>query len=396
MKTAKFLLFFLLVSMLLAPNCRRETGLLGPREVRIEKADGLTLVHNPAMPMHPEKTVRFEKEMTFGSEEEGPGAVYRPGPFAIDGEGHVHLAEASDCTIKVFGVDGRFFRAIGRKGQGPGEFERISFLGFGPDGRLLVTDSHARRTSLFDPEGDFIGSYQWTTNISVPDLVLDGAYVVLESVHEESGSKLFLKTYDFEGDELKSWGEFVLPEFKSITRAAAGGGAVTFGVSIPFARRSIITGDQTFERIYHCLNDAYLIESFDSEGRILMKIDRPYEPVPFSQADREEIMVRIPGTNQEVRDLYEDMPWPKVKSVTERMFCDDRGWLWLVTHEEKEEGGRKLQAFDIFNADGVYDARVWLEAAPGQWKFAAGKMYRFEEDEETGIRVLTRYRVVWE
>jgi hypothetical protein len=38
-------------------------------------------------------------------------------------------------------------------------------------------------------------------------------------------------------------------------------------------------------------------------------------------------------------------------------------------------------------------ARVWLDAAPG--KFAAGKMYRFKEDEETGVRVLTRYRVVW-
>jgi len=41
-----------------------------------------------------------------------------------------------------------------------------------------------------------------------------------------------------------------------------------------------------------------------------------------------------------------------------------------------------------------YDARVWLEFTPA--RFAAGKMYRFKEDPETGVRILTRYRVVWE
>ena len=53
------------------------------------------------------------------------------------------------------------------------------------------------------------------------------------------------------------------------------------------------------------------------------------------------------------------------------MLCDDRGFLWVATYEMRTEGERKFTAYDVFDADGIYDARVWLDAAPG--KFAGGR-----------------------
>lgn len=41
-----------------------------------------------------------------------------------------------------------------------------------------------------------------------------------------------------------------------------------------------------------------------------------------------------------------------------------------------------------------YDTRVWTEHVPRLFK--GGKMYRFENDEETGYRTLKRYDAVWE
>jgi hypothetical protein len=212
------------------------------------------------------------------------------------------------------------------------------------------------------------------------------------STYEEGVSKIFLKTYDFEGKELKPWGQFTSPAMKMVTRAA-GGGAITFGTSVPFSTRSVMTGDDRFLRIYHCLNDAYLIEVYDAAGLLFRKIDRPYERVPVTSADKEEYLSRSAGANKEMRELYESLKWPDVKTVTERMLCDDRGSLWVATNEVKDEAGKKLTAYDVFDDQGRYDARVWLDSAPG--KFAAGKMYRYKEDEETGARILTRYRVVW-
>jgi hypothetical protein len=88
------------------------------------------------------------------------------------------------------------------------------------------------------------------------------------------------------------------------------------------------------------------------------------------------------------------LSWPKVKTVTERMLCDDRGSLWVATNEAKDDGGCKLTAYDVFDAEGRYDARVWLDFFPA--RFAAGKMYRYKEDPDTGVRALTRFRVIWE
>jgi hypothetical protein len=394
MKMVKSPLLFLLVLALFIPSCRRGTDETGSDKVRTETVDGVTLVHNPPAPLHPDKAVRFEEEISFGGEETGPGTVFNPGPYAIDGTNHIYIVDAADSTIKVFGEDGGFLREIGRKGQGPGEFGQIYFLGFAPEGRLLVMDSQNRRTSFFGPGGDFLGSYQWMTLISIPHLILDATYIVQESVRGEGGSRMFLKTYDFAGNEIGTWIELETSETKLITRTMAGGGIATFGTSVPHSRRSVLTGDQELKRVYHCLNDAYLIEVYDSGGRLFRKIDRPYERVPFTEADKEEIIASVPGDNKEFKELYEDMPWPRVKAVTGAMFCDDRGYLWVATYETREEGSRKLTAYDVFDPDGIYDARVWLAARPG--KFALGKMYQFEDDEETGIRVLTRYRVVWE
>jgi hypothetical protein len=388
MSARRSLWLLLLIPAILVSGCRK-----GPDEavgagIRTETVDGVVLVHNPPVPLNPLKAVRFEEELSFGAEEEGPGAVYQPGQFAVDGRDQVYIFESSESTIKVFDKDGRFLRGIGRKGQGPGEFSQTGFPEFCPDGRLLVTDYQNRRTSFFGPEGDFLTSYQWMRTVSIPLLILDNTFIAQESVFDAGTSRLFLKTYDLEGAELKSWGEFTNPAVKRITR-----GNTVAGFSIPHSPRSVLAGDPALRRIYHCLNNAYLIDVYDHEGCVFRKIDRPYERLPFTDADRKEFISRM-SVPKKLAELLEDVFWPEIKSVTERMVCDDRGYLWVATHETKDEGGSKLTAYDVFDTEGRYDARVWLGMTPQ--RFAAGKMYRFKEDADTGQRVLTRYRVVWE
>ena len=87
------------------------------------------------------------------------------------------------------------------------------------------------------------------------------------------------------------------------------------------------------------------------------------------------------------------MKMPKLRTVTDRMIVDDMGNLWVETNEEKEIDGQNFTAHDIFNEDGYYEARVWLDMRPGLfWK---GKLYRMPRDEETGYRSLKRYRIIW-
>lgn len=100
------------------------------------------------------------------------------------------------------------------------------------------------------------------------------------------------------------------------------------------------------------------------------------------------------NTSEETQSLVEKFTkMPTVKTITERMIVDDEGNLWVETNDLQEEKDRLLRAYDIFNEDGMYVYKVWLERAPGLFK--GEHMYRLERDEKTDYRFLKRYRVIW-
>lgn len=69
---------------------------------------------------------------------------------AVDGNGNVYVTDRLAAKIWVFDRDGRFQLAIGRKGQGPGEFEAPTGSRVGPDERLYVRDVY--RVTVFGPD----------------------------------------------------------------------------------------------------------------------------------------------------------------------------------------------------------------------------------------------------
>ena len=91
--------------------------------------------------------------------------------------------------------------------------------------------------------------------------------------------------------------------------------------------------------------------------------------------------------------IDKNVQMPPLKTIADSMVVDDKGNLWVETYEEKEEQGKTYTAFDIFNEDGIYEAKVWLDRSIGI--FRNGKMYARVTDEETGYRVYKRYRVIW-
>lgn len=126
------------------------------QKAKVETVDGVAYVHNPATPLHPTKAVIFEEELIYKEKDEaGEIRLFKPGRFAVDAQGQIYIEDDSDMAIKVFDQAGKFLRAIGRKGEGPGEFTFIGDIVPLPDGRLFVTDFQARRTSFSALKGSF-------------------------------------------------------------------------------------------------------------------------------------------------------------------------------------------------------------------------------------------------
>jgi sugar lactone lactonase YvrE len=98
---------------------------------------------------------------TAGVSGEGPDSFNGPTDVAVAPNGDVFVSDGHvNNRIVKFSRDGRFIKAWGRKGTGPGEFDLPHTMFFDSRGRLLVGDRTNKRIQIFDQEGTFID--QWT------------------------------------------------------------------------------------------------------------------------------------------------------------------------------------------------------------------------------------------
>jgi DNA-binding beta-propeller fold protein YncE len=75
--------------------------------------------------------------------------------FVADG----HNEDGNNRVVK-FSKDGKFIKAWGKTGYGPGEFRTLHAIAMDSRGRLFVADRFNNRIQLFDQDGKFINS--WT------------------------------------------------------------------------------------------------------------------------------------------------------------------------------------------------------------------------------------------
>ncbi len=359
---------------------------------KVEIINGIECIHNTGTPLHPDMTVTFVEDLSISAEDKNGNIVFvEPWLSLVDNEENIYIIERKDQFIRVFNSNGKQIKTIGAKGSGPGEFQAIyPFIAITKNGKIIVQDTRSRRTSFFDSSGRFIKSFQWRTSNSKILLIKETSFVTsaMENSRDAIGQymSMIVKEVDFDGNERQIEGEFAVSRYAPMR---LGGMLVYF--SEPVVTTSIFAGDQDRGRFYHCINNKYLIEVYDSSGKIFRKIDRPYKPVRFTEADASAYRAMAP--NEEIRKAIMDREMPKEKSIVEEMLVDDNSNLWIQTNEKRTDGDKILTAFDIFDSEGNYFAKVWTAVIPSIFK--KGKMYRMETDQDTGYRSLKRYKVMW-
>jgi len=71
------------------------------------------------------------------------------------------VADGRSGVVRVYDSQGRFVRALGSRGQGPGEFRFPNDLLVQTDGSIHVWDQTLWRTSVFDSDGTFLDSERY-------------------------------------------------------------------------------------------------------------------------------------------------------------------------------------------------------------------------------------------
>jgi len=146
---------------------------VSPHGLTIDKNGNLYVADYQGKPGKGRVVYKFNQDgkilMTLGTPGvagSGPNQFSEPNEVAIAPNGNLFVADGhsarpdSAARIVKLSPDGKFIKAWGKLGTGPGEFKLPHTLRFDAEGRLWVADRQNNRLQVFDQEGTFLAEYK--------------------------------------------------------------------------------------------------------------------------------------------------------------------------------------------------------------------------------------------
>ena len=95
---------------------------------------------------------------------DGPDTFNKPSDVLVAPNGDIFVADGhgpdSNARIVKFSAGGKFIKAWGKQGSGPGEFNNPHSLAMDSKGRLFVADRGNSRIQIFDQDGKFLEEWR--------------------------------------------------------------------------------------------------------------------------------------------------------------------------------------------------------------------------------------------
>ena len=342
----------------------------------MEKVDGVTVVKNPKEPMYGEDVFSLEEELSIGEAERREEYMFqRVIDVEVDEDERIYILDSKESHIKVFNKMGEYIKAIGKKGQGPGEMRRPTSLQVTSQNEIVVNDSAARKLHFFTLDGNFLRAVSQTKMIffSNPKVNNNEGNIIASYMIMDQEVTYVLKKFNPQLEEL-----FTIFSTE----------VLKYPYFNPFFPQCYWEITKENNLIWG-FADKYELHIINSEGKLIMKIIKEYDPIKITEEDKDNLIKETFGG-------YEGMPsgiklsWKKYHNAFIYLSIDDKERIFVRTYEKVSE--RDEYYYDVFDAEGKYICKIPLKNRP--FVIKKNKLYTIEEDEE-GYQFVKRYKVTW-
>lgn len=354
-------------------------SLAGVDKIEVKIIDGVQVVFNPKNPAPPKgepTKLVLKEEFSLGEGKKEEEIFSEISSIAVDDEGNIYLLDRKENKILVFDKKGKYLRSFGKKGQGPGEMSGPVGIHLTPAKELLVEDSLNQRFIFFSLDGKFLKNISTVKFFGLGGVELDSQNNMIAQIIVMGNNKLTreIKKFDKEMNPLFTVASYDFPN-------------ILTGKINPFGLLIIYTVGKD-DSIFISNPDQYEIKVLNSQGKVIKRILKEYEPVAVTEEHKKEILARLPAEAFAVKDRIE---FPKVFPPYRNFSLDEKGTIFVETFKRGKMKEERL--FDVFDAKGNYIAKITLKgkilAVKGE------KLYSVEETED-GFQVLKCYFVRWE
>lgn len=335
--------------------------------------------------------------------------------IAMDANGTVYVSDFAEHKIWVFDARGRSQRAIGRQGQGPGEFQSPTGIAIGPDSRLYVRDqSHvsrfirdaaSARLSRFETRYNGGAMKDWMSTLASRFDAQGRMYYPNFNLMDRSRQMGQWWVFDASGQRVDSIAvpviENVPPGWASV-RLSANGGRLLPGLNhVPFA--GMPSWDVTPRgTVIYASGQEYLIREVDRSGRLVREFRRTTPPLRIPAAERRDSLAALRRRVDSIAHIpraqvsgVPDEVWamrlPETYAPILDLFAASDGLVWV---RRWVPNGHARSVFDVFEADGRFKTVVELPAhlLPGITPvLSLDAVAGIGSDPETGAMTVLRF-----
>jgi hypothetical protein len=379
----------LLMIVLMSVSCSSEKEGWGGT---VEEVDGIMFVRNPQEPYYGELVIELEEDLEIGNEEDSNYQFYNVTGIALDSEENIYVLDSGNHRVQKFDKDGHYLLTLGREGEGPGEFVRLSDVFIDNQDTIYLSDR--RRIQIFDSYGIYKDSITFETNINDFFLDADGNVYTFIMQSDDEGSKKYVVKYDKQGKIVNRIAEF--SDVEAVQSRDGSGVTVSFKAYHQYNYWPFLFPISEKQFIYAYPSD-YVISAVHNTGEMRLKIEKDDPLKPISGAEKEFIIDRIEEAferrgRKPPRDVVEaSCQFPPHRPFFYGMTVDDKGRIYIrKARSVLDESGQA--EFDIFSRDGYYLYKTFLSFNPDIIK--NGLLYDRYTSEETGEVKIKRYRVM--
>jgi len=372
-----FLVFCLLVAVSVVVFVSVQAG-----QFKVRTENEVTVVTNGKKPDPPKGAATkliLEEIYTAGGGDSLEESFAEIVALDVGKDGTAYVLDMKDNRVKVFDVRGKFLRAFGKKGQGPGELNQPVGLTITPENEILVEDVLNQRLALFTLDGKFLRHISTAKTLGLSGIEMDGrGLIVARSMGLGDAGKMSI--------DVKTYDKDLNPKIKLA--------AVEYSISLqskinPYSAMNLLYALDSQGRLYLGSQKGYEIKVLSLEGRLLKTIGRDYDPVAITKEDKDGMLKQlsnVPGVN--IKDMIQ---FPKVFPPYGNFVLADEDRLLVRTYEKGR--AEKEYYWDVFDAEGRFVAKVPIAHEIRLWR--DGKVYFIVENED-GYKVLKCFRARWE
>jgi hypothetical protein len=321
----------------------------------------------------------LEEDLVIGNEEDENYRFFRAIDIDVDSDGIIYVLDAGNYRVQKFDRKGKYLQTIGRRGQGPGEFEKPDDIDVDSNGSLYVKDY--MKVHVFNNDGIYQEMFNLNSPL-YPFCILENAIV---------GKKMMPDLHSLVIIDKKESVIKIIKEFPAHH--------VNLGRShycppnmpeLYFSKiddKSIICG----------YSSNYELEIIDSRGKSVLKILKEAENQPYTKKEKEKILdnsyiLNIAKISK--KKLEKMIKWPKHKPFFDDIFTDDIGNNYVMKLKSRMSEDEGVE-FDFFNKDGYYLYRIKIHWSLKPWASLIREGYFYENirNQETGYQSIRRYKI---